>query len=115
MSSTLFVLVLASSVATVIADCNRSDAPPDTGDIALYHDSNCRGDYLNIGAMNSCQNWPDFDACSAITRRGVTCDIYDSDGCDGDDYIATIDSAGYRNFCDWPWDETIQSVRCRSA
>ncbi|KAF9569961.1 hypothetical protein EC968_002403 [Mortierella alpina] len=98
---------------TVRADCNRPDAPPDDGEIALYRDEDCSGDYLNVGAMDSCQDWPDFDACSAITRQGVTCDIYKSDGCD-DDYIVTVDSAGYRDFCGW-FADTVQSVRCRAA
>ncbi|KAF9899476.1 hypothetical protein BX616_003012 [Lobosporangium transversale] len=101
------------AVATVQANCNHPSAPPDNGEIALYRGKDCTGIYLNVGAMNSCQNWPDFDACSAITRRGVTCDIYKSDGC-SNDYIATIDSSGYRNFCGW-FKDNVQSVRCRAA
>lgn len=88
MRPTSLVPALASSFSTVFADCSRFDAPPDTGDIALYRHENCSGSYLNVGALNSCQNWPNFDACSAITRKRVTCDIYKSDGCK-DNYIVT--------------------------
>ena len=113
MRFTFALHVLLGSVATVLADCNASDAPPDDGEIALYANENCSGNYLNVGALNSCQDWPDFEACSAITRQGVTCDIYKSDGC-SDDYIATIDSSGYRAFCGW-FRDNVQSVRCRNA
>ncbi|KAH6847183.1 hypothetical protein B0I37DRAFT_414945 [Chaetomium sp. MPI-CAGE-AT-0009] len=113
MHFTTFILALAGSVAPVIADCSAAWAAPDDGEIALYRDVNCKGNYLNIGAMNSCQNWPDFDACSAKTRQGVVCDIYKSDNCD-DDYVASIDSAGYRNFCG-VFVDNIQAVRCRAA
>ncbi|KAK4154407.1 hypothetical protein C8A00DRAFT_32836 [Chaetomidium leptoderma] len=113
MHFTTLLLALASSVAPAIADCSNASAPPDNGEIALYRDENCSGAYLNIGALDSCQNWPDFDACSAITRKGVVCDIYKSDNCD-DDYVASIDSAGYRAFCGW-FVDNIQSVRCRTA
>ncbi|KAF9094349.1 hypothetical protein BGX27_001470 [Mortierella sp. AM989] len=104
---------LAALIVAVNADCNHPTAPPDNGEIALYRRRNCAGPYLNVGALNSCQNWPDFYACSAITRKGVTCDIYKKDGC-RDKYIATIDSAGYRNFCGLFLDN-VQSVRCRVA
>ena len=114
MRSTTFILALATSAATaVLANCSDPSAPPDSGEIALYAGKDCTGSYLNVGALGSCQNWPDFDACSAITRRGVVCDIYKSDGC-SDDYIASIDSAGYRNFCGW-FADNVQSVRCRNA
>lgn len=113
MRSTSILLALASSMAKVMANCSHPSAPPDTGEIALYRDPNCSGNYLNVGALNSCQNWVDFNACSAITRAGVTCDIYKSDGC-RDEYIATIDSAGYRQFCGLFVDR-VQSVRCRTA
>ncbi|KAG0041399.1 hypothetical protein BGZ83_001861 [Gryganskiella cystojenkinii] len=106
-------LTLAALMATVLADCGSSDARPDNGEIALYRNKDCSSNYLNVGALDSCQDWPDFDACSAITRYGVTCDIYKTDGC-SDDYIATIDSAGYRNFCGW-FRDNVQSVRCRNA
>lgn len=66
---------LAALMAVVRADCSRSDAPPDNREVALYENENCSGNYLNIGALNSCQNWPEFHACSTITRVGVTCDI----------------------------------------
>ncbi|KAF9142644.1 hypothetical protein BG015_000712 [Linnemannia schmuckeri] len=110
--SALFV-GLATLIATVLADCGHSSAPPDNGDIALYEKENCSGSYRNVGAMDFCENMVDFDACSAITRAGVTCDIYKTDGCD-EDYIATIDSAGYRAFCG-VFIDNVQSVRCRNA
>ncbi|KAF9907699.1 hypothetical protein BX616_000354 [Lobosporangium transversale] len=113
MRFSLLTLGLIAFAAVVKADCSHSSAPPDDGEIALYRGRDCTLNYLNVGAMNSCQNWPDFGACSAITRRGVTCDIYKSDGCSSD-YIATIDSAGYRNFCG-TFPDTVQSVRCRAA
>ncbi|KAF9920510.1 hypothetical protein FBU30_009640 [Linnemannia zychae] len=108
-----FALGLTALIAAANADCSRSDARPDSGDIALYAKENCSGSYLNVGAMNSCQNWPDFNACSAITRSGVVCDIYKSDGCSSS-YIATVDSSGYRKFCGW-FTDNVQSVRCRNA
>ena len=107
-----FLVALAGSiqVATVTAAC---DSAPSDGEIALYDNTDCTGNKLNIGALFSCQSWPDFWACSAITRPGVTCDIYRVDNCNAG-YIATIDSAGYRNFCGGFLDN-IQSVRCRVA
>ena len=107
------MLALVTLSGRALANCSNSDAPPDEGEIALYYDYNCSGRYLNVGALDSCQDWPSFRACSAITRRGITCDIYKSDGCNKD-YIATIDSAGYRNFCG-TFADTVQSVRCRTA
>ncbi|KAK4442274.1 hypothetical protein QBC34DRAFT_418958 [Podospora aff. communis PSN243] len=110
--STLF-LTLTTLLATATADCSASWAAPDDGEIALYRDSNCKGEYLNVGALNSCQSWPDFDACSAKTRAGIVCDIYKSDGCPTTgDYVATIDSAGYRSFCG-AFRDNIQSLQCR--
>ncbi|KAL2198387.1 hypothetical protein P885DRAFT_67574 [Corynascus similis CBS 632.67] len=113
MRLTSFTLVLAGTAATVLANCSDPSAPPSDGEIALYRGEDCTGNYLNVGALNSCQNWPDFDACSAITRSGVVCDIYKSDGCN-EDYIDSIDSAGYRYFCG-VFVDNVQSVRCRAA
>jgi len=107
------LLAIATLFASVAANCNDPSASPDNGDIALYYKTDCRSPYLNVGAIGSCQDWPDFDACSAITRKGVVCDIYKQDGCDKG-YIATIDSAGHRDFCGF-FTDTVQSVRCREA
>jgi hypothetical protein len=112
MHVTTVLFALAASVAPAIADCSADWAKPNTGDIALYHDENCKGPYLNVGAMGRCENSPDFDACSAVTRNGVTCDIYKNDNCG--DYVVTVDSAGYRAFCG-SFRDNIQSVRCRAA
>ncbi|KAF9896870.1 hypothetical protein BX616_006607 [Lobosporangium transversale] len=113
MRYSIFALGLVAFISSGKADCHHPSAPPDTGDISLYRGRNCVGRYLNVAAMDTCQDWPEFDACSAITRKGVTCDIYKSDGCSGD-YVTTIDSSGYRQFCGLG-PETIQSVRCRAA
>ncbi|KAG0335483.1 hypothetical protein BG000_007480 [Podila horticola] len=80
MRFSVLAISLSAPMAAVRADCSRSDAPPDNGEVALYENENCSGNYLNIGALNSCQKWPEFDACSAITRVGVKCDIYKSYG-----------------------------------
>jgi hypothetical protein len=109
MRPTTLVLALASSVTTVMADCNRADARPDTGDIALYSRNNCSGAYLNVGgAIGRCESQFRFDACSAITRLGVVCQIFSADGCTGSSVL--IDSTGYRNFCGSFG--TVESVYC---
>ncbi|KAL2174620.1 uncharacterized protein P884DRAFT_272328 [Thermothelomyces heterothallicus CBS 202.75] len=110
MHFTSIALLLAGAASTVLADCGNPSAPPSDGDIALYSGEDCSGGYLNVGALNSCQSWPNFEACSAITRKGVRCDIYKQDSCK-DGFIATIDETGYRSFCGWVSD-TVQSVRC---
>ncbi|KAK4187548.1 hypothetical protein QBC35DRAFT_498549 [Podospora australis] len=112
--TTLLLTVTTLLAPTVMADCSADWAFPDDGEIALYEKENCKGSYLNVGALNSCQNWPDFDACSAKTRRGVVCDIYKVDGCNSDDIVVTVDSDGYRAFCG-VFTDNIQSVRCRVA
>jgi len=115
MHPTTFILALTTLIATASADCSASWAAPDDGEIALYRDQNCNGNWLNVGALNSCQSWPNFDACSAKTRAGIVCDIYEEDNCPtGDDHIATIDSDGHRNFCG-NYRENVQSLRCRVA
>jgi hypothetical protein len=113
MRFTSLALALAGSAGVAVADCGSYTAYPDDGEIALYRNYNCHGKYSNVAAMNTCVSDVGFDACSAITRKGVTCDIYKSNDCDGG-YIATIDSDGYRYFCGWIVD-TVKSVRCRSA
>ncbi|KAL2154401.1 hypothetical protein VTH82DRAFT_3077 [Thermothelomyces myriococcoides] len=107
------LLLLAGAISTVRADCAHPSAPPSTGDIALYGDENCSGDYLNVAALGVCNSVPSFDACSAITRPGVRCDIFKTDGCKAD-YVVTVDETGYRGFCGW-FDDTIQSVFCYPA
>ncbi|OAR05873.1 hypothetical protein LLEC1_04535 [Akanthomyces lecanii] len=108
-----FALYTLAIAATAWANCSNPSAPPDTGDIALYADDNCSGGYLNVGAFNTCQSWMDFDACSAITRPGVTCDIFTTQGCN-DEFVVTVDSTGYRSFCGLISDH-IRSVQCFSA
>ncbi|KAF9914092.1 hypothetical protein BX616_008987 [Lobosporangium transversale] len=105
-------LGLVAFVATAQAACSNASAKPDSGDIALYNGKDCSGTYTNVGAMNTCKTGLDFKACSAITRKGVTCDIYKANKCSG--AAITIDSAGYRGFCG-TFKDTINSVRCRSA
>lgn len=112
MHSATFLLALTCSIVTINAKCSDPSARPDDGEIAIYNGIDCSGSYLNIGALFSCQNWPDKNCCSAITRDPtVTCDIYASDNCD-DDFIARVDSAGFRNFCGDGGVRNIQSVNC---
>ncbi|KAL2154748.1 hypothetical protein VTH82DRAFT_3424 [Thermothelomyces myriococcoides] len=109
MRFTSIAFLLAGAASAVLADCSHPSAPPDNGDLALYAGKDCTGAYLNVAALNYCQNSPKFAACSGITRKGVVCDIYLRDGC-GSPHV-TIDETGWRNFCgNIP--DVIQSVRC---
>lgn len=109
MHFTTVLFALAASAAPAIADCSADWAKPDTGDIALYRDQNCKGPYLNVGAMGRCENSPNFDACSAVTNNGVVCELFRNDNCIG--FVTVVDSAGYRNLCG----TNVQSVYCRHA
>jgi hypothetical protein len=104
------MFALASFIATVITDYNDLNAPSDTGDIVLYCNKNCFRKFLNIDDIGDYENSVDFNACFAITKQGITCDIYRANNYKSG-HIVTIDLFSFKNLCGL-LANNVQSVRC---
>ncbi|KAF9437670.1 hypothetical protein BGZ76_011650 [Entomortierella beljakovae] len=117
--TTMRVSIAISAIAAILsvanANCGIPDAQPSDGDVAVYTENDCTKIYHNIGAMYSCQNWPDYYICSAVTRPGVVCSLYSEDGCNMDKLLYTVDSAGFRTMCPGILRKRMQSVYCWNA